>query len=248
MELNKYGRAAPKALARRPTVYQKKLPPVKRGGMGVHYDTPPCGHWSLVEKGDNKTMAASKKAETRFRNFATVVYPESAPENWLEILSDEKIPTFVSPLHDKDINPGGEPKKLHYHVMVMFEGKKSQDQVSELFSAFGGVGVEIVKSMRGYARYLCHMDNPEKAQYDQGQVKCFGGADYPSAVGLAIDKYIAIKEMIAFCDEMGILSYSDLLQYCAEERFDWFRILCDSGTIVMKEYLKSKYWTYRHDY
>lgn len=192
-------------------------------------------------------MAASKKTDTRYRNFATVVYPESAPENWLEILGDEKIPTFISPLHDKDVNPGGEPKKLHYHVVVMFEGKKSQEQVAELFSSFGGVGVEIVKSIRGYARYLCHMDNPEKAQYDQGQVKCFGGADYPSVVGLAIDKYIAIKEMILFCDETGIMSYSDLLQYCAEERFDWFRILCDSGTVVMKEYLKSKYWTYRHD-
>lgn len=189
-------------------------------------------------------MAEKRKADTRVRNFATVVYPESAPDNWLEILGDEKIPTFVSPLHDKDIDPQNQPKKKHYHVMVMFEGKKSIDQVSEIFTSFGGVGVEIVKSVRGYARYLCHMDNPEKAQYDQSEVRCFGGADYPSTVGLAIDRYIAIKEMIAFCDEAGIVSYSDLLEYCSEERFDWFRILCDSGTVVMKEYLKSKYWTY----
>lgn len=189
-------------------------------------------------------MSEKRKVDNRVRNFATVVYPESAPENWLEILGDEKIPTFVSPLHDKDIDPQNQPKKNHYHVMIMFEGKKSMEQVAEIFKSFGGVGVEIVKSVRGYARYLCHMDNPEKAQYDQGDVRCFGGADYPSTVGLAIDRYIAIKEMIAFCDETGIVSYSDLLEYCAEERFDWFRILCDSGTVVMKEYLKSKYWTY----
>lgn len=47
----------------------------------------------------------------RTRNFGTVVYPESAPENWQTILSELCIPCFISPLHDKDINPDGETKK-----------------------------------------------------------------------------------------------------------------------------------------
>ena len=189
-------------------------------------------------------MAKSK--DLRVRNYACVVYPDSVktPENWVDLLGDEKIPIFISPLHDKDIDPQNQPKKPHYHVMVMFEGNKTVEQVSEIFDKVGGVGLEIVKSKRGYARYLCHLDNPEKAQYDQGKVKCFGGADYPDTIGLAVDRYIAIQQMILFCDESGIVSYSDLLEYCSVERFDWFRILCDSGTIVMKEYLKSKYWTY----
>lgn len=70
-------------------------------------------------------MAAEKTRDTRVRNFATVVYPESAPENWQDILSRHCVPAFISPLHDKDINPTGEPKKPHYHVVLMFEGKKS---------------------------------------------------------------------------------------------------------------------------
>lgn len=193
-------------------------------------------------------MSTEKKTDTtpnRFRNWATVVYPESAPENWQQILADQFVPCFISPLHDKDINPTGEPKKPHYHVMLLFDGKKSRDQVMEIFDLIGGVGCERVNSMRGYARYLCHLDNPEKAQYDEGQVRSLCGADYVGAIGLVIDKYKAIGEMIDFCKVNGIVSYSDLLEYCREERFDWFRVLCDNGTVVMKEYLKSKSWTER---
>ena len=36
-------------------------------------------------------------------NIFAEVYPDSAPEDWLEILRDLKIPFCVSPLHYKDI-------------------------------------------------------------------------------------------------------------------------------------------------
>lgn len=186
--------------------------------------------------------AAEKKPDTRARNFATIVYPESAPEHWQETLAECFVPAFISPLHDQDINPGGEQKKPHYHVVVMFEGKKSDAQVKEIFDAIGGVGLERVNSIRGYARYLCHMDNPEKAQYAPEQVRSLCGADYTGTIGLVTDKYKAIKEIIAYCKEKDVFSYADLLEYCAEERMDWFRVLCDNGTVVIKEYLKSRSW------
>lgn len=183
------------------------------------------------------------KGAGRTRNFATVVYPESAPEGWLDILSDQFVPAFVSPLHDADKNATGEDKKPHYHVVIMFDSVKTRDQAREVFERIGGVGNEVVQSLRGYARYLCHLDNPEKAQYSVDDVKCFCGADYVGTIGLVTDKYKAIGEMIDFCEENGVLSYSELLVYCRNERFDWFRVLCDNGTIVIKEYLKSKSWT-----
>lgn len=185
----------------------------------------------------------TRTSDGRGRNFATVVYPDSAPENWLEILAEQFIPVFVSPLHDKDLNPDGTCKKAHYHVLFMFDGKKSLDQVKAVISAFGGVGCESVQSIRGYARYLCHLDNPEKAQYSPDDVRAFCGADYTATIGLVTDKYKAIREMIAFCEDNQMFSYADLLLYCSEERSDWFRVLCDNGTIVIKEYLKSRTWT-----
>lgn len=179
----------------------------------------------------------------RTRNFATVVYPDSAPEHWKQILAEQLIPSFISPLHDKDVNPDGEPKKPHWHVILMFDSTKYCEQAIEVFDKIGAVGCEVIKSIRGYARYLCHLDNPDKVQYSPEDVQCLAGADYMSVIGLAIDKYKAIGEMIDFCEDNCIVSYSELLKYCRFERFDWFRVLCDNGTLVMKEYLKSKHWT-----
>ncbi len=178
----------------------------------------------------------------RYRNFGCVVYPESAPENWLDILSELKLPAFVSPLHDSDIDIQGQEKKPHYHVMIMFEGKKSRDQVTQIFSQIGGVGCEIVNSIRGYARYLCHMDNPEKHQYNPDDIVAFAGADYFGICNLAVDKYKSIGEMMDFCKLEGIHSFAYFCRYAKDNRFDWFRILCDSGAFIMREYLKTLTW------
>lgn len=186
---------------------------------------------------------ATKSQDGRARNFATVVYPESAPADWQERLSQHFIPAFISPLHDKDVNPTGEPKKPHYHVVLMYEGKKSEEQVRAVFESIGGVGCEVVQSIRGYARYLCHLDNPEKAQYSPDDVRSLCAADYNTTIGLVTDKYKAIRDIIAYCKENDVYSYSQLLEYAMEERGDWFRVLCDNGTYVIKEYLKSRQWT-----
>ena len=193
----------------------------------------------------------SKKSTSgrgRTRNFATVVYPESAPKDWQEVLSMEFIPCFISPLHDKDKNPDGEVKKEHYHVMLMFEGVKTIAQAQEIFEKIGGVGCEKINSLRGYARYLIHLDNPDKYQYDEKDLISMCGADYHGICNLVTDKYKAIKEMIEYCAENDVYAYSDLLEYCMVNKFDWFRVLCDNGTIVIKEYLKSRTWKIKSNY
>lgn len=188
---------------------------------------------------ENKKTSSSA---SRTRNYATVVYPESAPDEWQNILAEHFVPAFISPLHDKDLNATGEQKKPHYHVMIMFDGVKTKDQAKSIFDSIGGVGCEVVQSLRGYARYLCHLDNPDKAQYKTEDVRCLCGADYVAVIGLALDKYKAIGEMTDWCEENGIVAFSDLFLYARMERYDWFRVLCDNGAVIMREYLKSKFW------
>lgn len=188
-----------------------------------------------------KRLVENKSKQVRTRNYATVVYPESAPNNWLEIVQQQLVPCFISPLHDKDINPTGEPKKPHYHVMYCFDSVKTPIQARELFECFGGVGCEVVNSMRGYARYLCHLDNPEKARYDALKVITYGCLDYHEICTIALDKYRAIKEMMAFCNDNKLFSFAKLSMYASEFQFDWFKILCDCGAVFMKEFLKSSF-------
>lgn len=193
-----------------------------------------------VKRKEAQRRADAKRAGTRTRNYATVVYLESAPDNWKEIISDLKVETIISPLHNSDVNPTGEPKKAHYHVMIMWETVKTQKQAKEVFELFGGVGCETVNSIRGMARYFCHLDNPEKARYSEDDVVTFGGADYYALIGLAVDKYKAIREMIQFCIENEIVEYCDLMEYCMIENESWFRVLCDNGSVAMQNYLRSK--------
>lgn len=182
---------------------------------------------------------SEKKIDTRARNWATVVYPESAPDNWMDVIRESKIPCLISPLHDKDVNPDGTPKKPHRHVLACLEGKKSKDQMTEFFKSFGGVGCERVESLRGYGRYLCHLDNPEKAQYKVEDVQCCGGISYQHITSLASDKYKAIREMKDFCRATNCYVYSDLVDYACEFRYDWYTLLCDSCSYLMIEYVKS---------
>lgn len=204
-------------------------------------------------------MAGKKKnesnADNRLRSFATMVYEESAPEDWRSIVSELLVPCFVSPVHDKDVYEKDDPergikagdlKKPHYHLLFMFDGMKSPDQIREMIALFGGVGIEKVRSNRAYARYLCHLDSPNKAQYSVEDVVEYGGADYGRYVAIKVDKHTAIREILKWCRETGTESYADLLDYAAENNDDWFTALCEgSGTMVIREYLKSVTWTRR---
>lgn len=185
----------------------------------------------------------------RTRNYTAVVYPDSenTPENWIDILNDLHIPIIISPLHNKDLTAVGDPKKAHHHVIVCFDSVKTPDQARELFALVGAVCPPDYKfkvnGLRSLARYMCHLDDPNKAQYDMGNVICLGGIDYQEIIALASDRYAAIGEMMDWCLENQCVSYAALLIHCRQNKSDWFRVLCDNGTVVMREFLKSLDWT-----
>ena len=185
--------------------------------------------------------------DNRKRNFVFVIAEESAPENWQEILAEEHIPAFISPLHDEDVNATGEKKFKHWHVMLMFKGKKSLDQVKEIANKCGAVNdyVEICHDIRGYARYLCHLDNPEKHKYPTADVVALGGADYLNVIGSAADTDTALSEMMDWCIEQGCFSFYRLSNYARKERPDWFRVLSSSRTVFLTAWLRSMEWEVR---
>ena len=182
--------------------------------------------------------------DNRKRNFVFVVAKESAPEDWREILSEEHVPAFISPLHDSDVNADGEAKFEHWHVMLMFKGKKTIDQVKEIAHKVGAVNdyVQVCQDVRGYARYLCHLDNPEKHQYSTADVTAMGGADYLSVIGSAADTDTALGEMMDFCISNGCYSFYRLSIYARNNRPDWFRVITSSRTVFLTAWLKSMQW------
>lgn len=171
----------------------------------------------------------------RLRDFATIVYPDSenTPKNWLQILKDLHVPAFVSPLHDKDTCENGEPKKPHYHVMLLFESLKTPAQASEIFDKIGGVGLEYVKTRRGYCRYLCHLDDPNKYQYNKDDVIQLGGMDYYECISIVSDKYAVLNSVICFIKDNRIENILDLYQYALDKNLmDWLRICQDKSFTI----------------
>ena len=107
--------------------------------------------------------------EKRSNKWAFLLYQESAPEHYLDVLENMHIPFVLSPWHDKDINKEtGEFKKAHKHGALYFDSLKSYSQVSELLikNLNTPAHVEPVMSPKGMYDYFTHAENPEKTLYD----------------------------------------------------------------------------------
>lgn len=182
--------------------------------------------------------------DKRGRVFALVFYPDSIPEDWLERLRGTMLKGFVSPLHDKDVNDDGTPKKPHYHLLLMFgqNAKKNYDtQIKPLMEQCFGTGFtrEInVSNATGYARYLCHIDNPEKYQYDKNDVIELGGASYITTINCTEDNLRILRDITVFVRENHIRYYHALVDYCMENNLEWFHYL-SKNCYEIREYMKS---------
>lgn len=190
-------------------------------------------------------MAGNKSSgnkDTRTRNWNIIVYPESAPENWRDILDELHIEWVESPLHDSDKNPTGELKKPHWHVLLLFGGVKSYEQVCEAIAPLNCPVPQRCHSAKGSVRYMVHMDNPEKFQYDRTKIISHGGVDIADLMRPgSSERYSMIREMCEFVRQNNITEFQDLMDYAMLAQFEtWFPLLCDSSAYVVGQYIKSQ--------
>ena len=68
----------------------------------------------------------------------------------------------ISPLHDKDLNATGEPKKAHWHVIAVYGSPTTESNVKSLTERLNAPKPIPLEQVRGYYRYLTHKDNPRR--------------------------------------------------------------------------------------
>ena len=191
----------------------------------------------------NERKSSAKKDE-RTRNWSFIVYPESAPANWRNILDAEHIEWIESPLHDKDkLEDGsGELKKPHWHIVVLYEGKKSFEQIKILTDSVNAPIPQKVANVKGLVRYMVHMDNSDKYQYSLSEIVAHGGADISILLKPTnTSRYLLIGEMMDYVRNNNITEMEDLLYYARTDRFnDWFPLLCDNSAYIMGSMIKSR--------
>ena len=169
------------------------------------------------------------------RSWAFVCYPDSLPENWPEIIRNTGLPMAFSPLHNMDLDPTGEEKKAHYHVICYYENPTTANNVYEHVCKPLNATIPIkLESMRGMYRYHIHLDNPEKYQYDDRDREFFNGFDVSSVSSLtATEEYKLLRELLQFIRDNRIVEYYDLLnQLTDNELFDLFEVACKKANVV----------------
>lgn len=174
------------------------------------------------------------------RAWTFIFYPESAPEDWRDILESVHVATVISPLHlggDKD--PADE-RKPHRHVMVVFEGKKSFNQVSAISSLVNGTQPFNVASLRAMCRYFIHADQPDKEQFFASDLIVLNGADvddYLKPTKSMIDLYQ--NEMLDYIEKNQISEFSEFAFFCRHNNPDWNYILKNVSTQFFKIVIQS---------
>lgn len=179
--------------------------------------------------------------EKRSNKWAFLIYQESAPENYLEVLEDLHIPFVLSPWHDKDVNKQtGEFKKSHKHGALFFDSLKSYSQVSELLTEKlnSPAHVEIVMSPKGMYDYFTHAENPDKTLYDVNEIE--------SGCGFELEKFLIeqasgtfLNEVIDLIEENEITEFEELVKFARKNNYLLLSLVIDK-TFFFSKFLDSR--------
>lgn len=183
----------------------------------------------------------SKKYQ-KGRHWAFVMYPESMPEDWKDIIINSGLQCAISPLHNKDNNPDGEIKKEHYHVIVSYDnGTTTKNNVEEFCKLLNATIPIKLESVRGMYRYHLHLDNPEKYQYDDRDRLLLNGFDANAVNELTrteVNKLI--REILTFVIDNDILEYSDLLKTLLESDELIMLDVASHNTLLFDSFIRSR--------
>ena len=160
------------------------------------------------------------------RKYWTFVYWGEEGENLLDFrieaaksLSDMVIPSLISPYHDRDIKEDGTKAKKHVHIIVMNEQPIRYNLM--LATLKSGCGFENlnylqpVANLHSMMRYLCHLDDKDKQQYDPLDVIRIAGAEYviegEAAQELVIDYILENEKLVSLSQ---LLNHYDCAPSC----------------------------------
>ncbi len=183
----------------------------------------------------------AKGENLKKRNWAFVLYPESAPEDWRERLKISGLMSAISPLHDKDVNPTGEPKKAHYHVLLVYSGPTTYGAVEKFTKSLNATIPQALESVRGMYRYFSHKDNPEKYQYDEGEITTINGFNIVDMVELTRSEVNQIKvQILRLVRELDIIEYADLVDFLVDNGMSAEYDVAVNNTFFFNSYIASR--------
>lgn len=178
---------------------------------------------------------------TKKRNWTFVLYPESAPSDWMEQIKLSGLLAAVSPLHDKDVNPTGEPKKAHYHILLVYSGPTTYNAVAKFTASLNATIPQALESVRGMYRYFSHKDNPEKYQYDEHEIQTLNGFNIADLVELTKSEVNELKmNILKLIRDVDIYEYSGLVDFLIDNGMTAEYDVAINNTFFFHTYITSR--------
>lgn len=177
----------------------------------------------------------------RVKNVTFVLYPESGFEfgALTDYINRTGYRCAISPLHaadEQDIKP-------HYHVVIALSSPRELTSLNEEFnSVCTGKCTQLfnVGSLSSITRYLTHMDNPEKEQFNE-KPRIYNGYEYDRLIFKKMtDADVSNAVYLLSCYMLeGVTSYADLiLQASVNGQFDFVEY-CISHSYAVNAFVTS---------
>lgn len=196
-------------------------------------------------------MPKPREPPNKSKYFCCILWPDSKTydtDNLIKALAEEHLTFALSPIHDRDVEDEGALKKAHYHLLLAYSSATTLNNIRCWFK-FCGMPESELHSVRvcasgvGYFRYLTHKDNPEKAQYDDKDIRVFNDSDdlFKKFSKTASEKIDDLTRIFQIVDELNTISFHSLIQYLMLNERDLFKMLTSSSAlaICVKEYQRS---------
>lgn len=166
-------------------------------------------------------------SEVKGKYWCFVLYPESSPTNWHEVLNKSGLAWAMSPLHENDLNADGGKKKAHFHVIIIWKATTTYNAVKKFTNGtLNGTVPQVLHSPLGYYRYFTHKDNPEKYQYSESEILSGNGFDIADYAKMTkqqkLEMHMSISKMIL---EKQITSYAEAVMMCMGLGFDEYEMI-----------------------
>lgn len=193
------------------------------------------------------------------RAFACILYPDNEKHCKIFHKLLDQYPVACI-LHDKDTiedrfdQPDQGEKKDHWHCLIYLPHPRHPKGLRKELGFDDGDErfLIMLSNMPGYLRYLIHLDDADKHQYNENEV--FGDPNLRLKLHKMImndgkDEEVKVKELIDYIDNFeGFLNVNSFSRYCCKSgRWDVYRRSAVIFQHIIREHNEFELRKYRKD-
>lgn len=184
---------------------------------------------------------AQKKTPDKGRYFAGIVAADSAPHDWREQLKASHAPYAISPLHTADTENAFE----HYHVIYKHSNTVTLEGARKAIpqGIFKNDFLLLLHHPRLYQRYLIHLDDPDKQQFQAGReaIEVINGFPLDLTRDFSQEERAQQRrDVFDFIRDYAIVEYADLIDALMDSGQVDLLDYAANHTILFNTYLTSK--------